>query len=93
MLMCATMLPTTGIEREQAIADISRSALCCHSNKTHALITNLPNSAHTTRWQAYHSPKLHAGPCSSVGIWRGTDRQTGGRDQHTFRHCYASREM
>jgi len=24
----------------------------------------------------YHSPKLHPGPCSSVGMRRGTDRQT-----------------
>ena len=24
----------------------------------------------------YHSPKLHSGPCSSVGMWQGTDRQT-----------------
>jgi len=22
----------------------------------------------------YHFPNLHPGPCSSVGIWRGTDR-------------------
>jgi len=34
-----------GIQRVQALADISRSALCCHSNETHALIANLPNSA------------------------------------------------
>ena len=34
-----------GIERVQALADISRSTLCCHSNETHALIVNLPNSA------------------------------------------------
>ena len=30
-------------------------------------------------------PKLHLGPCSSVGMWRGTHRQTDGRDQYTFR--------
>jgi len=34
-----------GIERVQALADISRSALCCHSNETHAPIANPPNSA------------------------------------------------
>ena len=28
----------------------------------------------------YHSPKLHPGPCSSVGMRRGTNRQT---DAHT----------
>jgi len=34
-----------GIERVQALADISRSALCCHSNETRASIANPPNSA------------------------------------------------
>jgi len=34
-----------GIERVEALADISRSALCCHSNETHAPIANPPNSA------------------------------------------------
>jgi len=34
-----------GIERVQALADISRSALCCHRNETRALIANPPNSA------------------------------------------------
>jgi len=34
-----------GIERVQALADISRSALCCHSNETRAPIANLTNSA------------------------------------------------
>ena len=34
-----------GIERVQALADISRSALCCHSSETRAPIANLPNSA------------------------------------------------
>ena len=34
-----------GIERMQALADISRSALCCHSNKTRGPIANPPNSA------------------------------------------------
>jgi len=45
-----------------ALADISHSALCCHSNET---LEGTP----------YHSPKLHPGPCSSVGMRRGTDRQ------------------
>jgi len=31
----------------------------------------------------YHAPKLHPGPCSSVGVWPRTDRQT---DRHTDRH-------
>jgi len=34
-----------GIERVQALADISRAALCCHSNETRAPIVNLPNSS------------------------------------------------
>ena len=33
-----------GIEQVQALADISRSVLCCHSNETYAPIANLPNS-------------------------------------------------
>jgi len=32
-------------ERVHALADISRSALCCHSNDTRAPTANLPNSA------------------------------------------------
>ena len=32
-------------ERVQALADISRSALRCHSNETRSPIANLPNSA------------------------------------------------
>jgi len=34
-----------GIERVQALAGISRSAHCCHSNETRAPIANPPNSA------------------------------------------------
>ena len=33
-----------GTERVQALADISRSALCCHSNETRVPIGNPPNS-------------------------------------------------
>jgi len=48
--MRRTTLATTpsrqpGTERVQALADISRSALCCHSNETRASIAYLPNSA------------------------------------------------
>jgi len=46
-------------------------ALCCHSNETHAPITNLSNSAQLGG-TPYHSSKLHPGPCSSVGVRRGT---------------------
>jgi len=69
-----------GVERVQPLADISRSALYCHSNETRAPIANSPNSAQL-RDTPYHSPKLHAGPCSSAECGEGqtdteTDRQT-----------------
>ena len=32
-----------------------------------------------TRGTSYHSQKLHLGPCSSAGMWQGTDRHTDGR--------------
>jgi len=51
------------------------SALCCRNNETHAPIANLPNSAQLEGTH-YHSPKLHPGPCSSVGVMQGTDTQT-----------------
>jgi len=69
---------TSGIERAQALADISRSALLSYSNETLAAIANPPNSAQLEGTPS-HSPKLHAGPCSSVGMRRWTDR-------HTVRH-------
>jgi len=56
-----------GTEQEQALADISRSALCCHSNKTHAPIANVPNSAQL-KGTSYHSANLHPGPCSSAAV-------------------------
>jgi len=62
-----------GIERVQALADILRSALCCHSNETHAPIANPSNNAQL-QGTAYHSPKLHSGPCSSMGMRPRTDR-------------------
>ena len=34
-----------GIEQVEALADISRSAMCCHSTETRAPIANSPNSA------------------------------------------------
>jgi len=64
-----------GIERVQALTYISHLALCCPSNETHALIANLPNSTQL-EGTPYHSPNVHAGPCSSVGMRRGTDTQT-----------------
>jgi len=41
-----------------------------------APIANPPNNAQSGG-NPYHSPKLHPGRCSSVGMPRGTDRQTG----------------
>jgi len=58
-------------ERVQALADISRSALCCHSSETRASIANPLNSAQLDGTPTI--PRLHPGPRSSVGMWRGTD--------------------
>jgi len=41
----STFVIKPGIERVEALADISRSALCCHSNETRAPIADSPNSA------------------------------------------------
>ena len=91
------MVPKTepGIERVRALADISRSALCCHSNETRAPIANSLNIIA----QLGDTPESHPGPCSSAGMRRRTDRQgkhthTDARDQYTFRVVYHdSREM
>jgi len=63
-----------GRERVQALAGISRSALCCHSNETRAPIANLPNNAQL-EGTSYRSSKLHPGP-RSMGMRRGTDGHT-----------------
>jgi len=83
ILLLLLLLP--GIERVQALADISRSALCCHSNETRAPIANPPNSAQLED-TSYHSAKLHPGPYSSVGMRRGTDRQTDTQTRVTNIH-------
>jgi len=44
-----------GIQRGQALAYISRSALCCHSNETGAPLPNPPNSVQL-EGTPYHSP-------------------------------------
>jgi len=80
-----------GIERVQALADISRSALCYHSNETQAPIANSPNSAQL-EGHPLPFPNLSPGPCSSVGMQRRTDRHTDGRDQYIFRLGYVSRK-
>jgi len=67
-------------------------ALCCHSNATRAPIENPPNSAQLGGI-LYHAPKLHPGPCSSVGVRPRTDRHTDARDHNTFCVVYDSRKM
>ena len=62
-------------DRVQALADISRSALCCHSNETRAPLVNPPDSAQLEAIPLPF-PNLHPGPCSSVGMQRRTDRHT-----------------
>jgi len=65
------------VERVQALADISRSVLCCHSNETRARIANPLNSAHLHEYTALPTiPKLYPGTCSSVGMRLRTDTQT-----------------
>jgi len=83
------------IERLQALAGISRSALnafavykaislytcvCCHSNETCAPIANPPNSAQL-EGTSYHSPKLHLRACAVM--WACGEGQ---RDRDTDRH-------
>jgi len=73
-------------------------ALCCHSNATGTPIANPPNSAQLGG-SLYHAPKLHPGPCSSVGVRPRTHRQTDrhthtdARDHNTFCVVYDSRKM
>jgi len=73
----------TGIQRVQALADISHSAIWCHSNETRAPIANPPNSAQLEGIY-YHSPNIHLGSCSSVGCSEGqtTDTQTAVSNIH-----------
>jgi len=55
--------------------DCQYARRCSHSNETRAPIANPPNSAQLGSTH-YNSPKLHPGPCSSVGMRRGRDTQT-----------------
>ena len=84
-------------ERVQALADISRSPLCCHISETRAPIANPPNSAQLGE-NSLPLPKLHPGPCSAVVRECGegqTDTQTDTQThrRYTFRVIYDSREM
>ena len=60
--------------RVQALADISRSAICCHSNETRAPIAN-PSKSAQLEGTPYHSAKLHPRPYGSERMRRGTDRR------------------
>ena len=89
-----------GIERVQALslADISRSALCYHSNEARAPIANSLNSAQLESTPTPF-PQVTSGSvqqCGNAARDRHTDiythRHTEGRDQCTFRLGYASRE-
>ena len=64
-----------GIERVQALADILRWRYVVMATKpVHRL--QIRSIVHP-----YHSPKLHLGACSNMGMRRGTDRHRDGRDQ------------
>jgi len=71
-------------------------ALCYHSNATRAPIANPPNSAQVGG-SLYYAPKLHPGPCSSVGVrsrtHTHTHTHTDARDHNTFCVIYDSRKM
>jgi len=77
------MLTEPGIERVQALADISRSALCCHSNETRAPIANPPNSAQSESTPIPFPPSYIR---VRAVVWEcgegqtDTHRQTDGRD-------------
>jgi len=61
-------------------AGLCHAFLVFHSNATCAPIANPPNSAQL-RGIPYHSPKLHPGPCNSVGMRPRTDRHTDTQTQ------------
>jgi len=88
VLQNITTIMKPGIQRVQALADISRSALCCHSNETRAPIANPPNSAQL-KGTPCHSSNLHPGPCSG---WECGEGQTDTQMVVTTIH-FASREM
>jgi len=74
-LYAAAATNKPGIERVQALAGISRLGYVVIANETRALIANPPNSAQLGAPPTI-PPNLHLGPCSSVGMRRGTVRQT-----------------
>jgi len=89
-----TTFSKVGTERVQALADISRSALCCHSNETRAPIANPPNSAQLegtpTILPSYFRVRAVVWECSEGQTGRHTDTQMAVTNIHLG---YASREM
>ena len=85
-----------GTERAQALSDISRSALCRHSNETRAPIANLPNSAQlgapNTIPPSYIRVHAVVRECGEGKTDRQTDTETRVTNIH-FRLGYTSREM
>jgi len=79
----------------QTLADIARSGYVVIATKPVHRLQICP-VVHNKRAPST-IPQLHPGPCGSVGMRRGTDRQTqrhtDAHDQYTFRVVYDSREM
>jgi len=63
----AATLIKPGIERVQALAHISRSALCCHSNETCAPIANPPNNAQLNN-NNNNNPICKAPECQKTSV-------------------------
>jgi len=95
-----TVTESSGIDRVQALGDISRSALCYHSNEIRAPISQIRPMV-----QKYKAPPtipptyirvcavvLECGEGQTYRD-RQTHRHTDGRHQYTFRLSYALREM
>jgi len=82
-----------GIERVQALADITRSALCCHSNETHVPTANPLNTAQLEGTPTILPSISGSLQCGNAAADRPTHRHTDGRGQYTFRLGYASRKM
>jgi len=53
----------------------------CHVSKFQAPLDELLGGR-KLQFAPYHFPKLHPGPCSSVGMRRGTDTQTAVTNTH-----------
>jgi len=88
---CRVTSVKEGIELAQALADILRSALCCHSNEIRAPIANPPSSAQLGG-TSYHTRSYIRLRAVVWAYGNGqTDRQT--RVTNTFRVVYDSREM